>query len=283
MAVVEKVELEESMADEQVRIMGILNVTPDSFSDGGRFVRPKELEAQVRRLLAEGADIIDVGGESSRPFAEPVAEEEELARVLPAIAAIRGCSSTIPVSIDTTKARVARAALAAGATMVNDISALQHDPAMVEVVQAYQGPVIIMHMQGDPATMQLSPSYGDLISEINAFFSERLAWLEQQGIKRERVILDPGVGFGKTLDHNLAILSHIQSFTTHGCPLLIGHSRKSFFNTLFELSPLERDLPTAVVSALCALQGVDILRVHAVKENRQAVALARVCGGAATP
>ena len=255
------------------QIMGILNLTPDSFSDGGCWTSEAALTARIEQLLAEGADIIDVGGESSRPFAEPVSAEEEMARVLPAIRKIRE-RSAIPISIDTTKAVVARAALAAGATMVNDISALRHDPAMVEVVRSYAGPVIIMHMQGRPDDMQVSPRYQDVVTEINAFFTERIAWMEQQGINRERIIVDPGIGFGKTFEHNLTILRNISAFKQHDCPVLIGHSRKSFLGQLLDIPVSERDCPTAVVSAFCAFQRVDIVRVHNVRSTIGALALA---------
>lgn len=260
-----------------VRIMGILNVTPDSFSDGGTYIGEEAVRNQVRRLLNEGADIIDVGGESTRPFAEPVSGDEEAGRVIPAIEIIRTMSE-IPISIDTTKASVAKAALAAGADMVNDISALQKDGEMAGVVAGYDGPVVIMHMQGDPETMQLKPEYENVVDEINDFFSARLQAMEAQGIDRKRVILDPGIGFGKTPEHNLSILKHIPAFKKHGCRLLVGHSRKSFFDHLLGAPVEERDLPTAVVSALCTLKGVDILRVHAVKENLQAVTLAGILG-----
>lgn len=259
--------------NKKVQVMAIFNLTPDSFSDGGRWNSTTALEARIDQLLAEGADIIDVGGESSRPFAEPVAAAEELARVLPAIAQIRK-RSAIPISIDTTKAEVAQAALAAGATMVNDISALRHDPAMVSVVRSSPGPVIIMHMQGTPGDMQVRPRYRDVVAEINRFFSERIAWLEQEGIGRGRIIIDPGIGFGKTLEHNLAILRHIGAFKQHGCPVLIGHSRKSFLGQLLDLPVAERDCATAVVSAFCAQQGADILRVHDVRATACALTLA---------
>jgi len=254
-------------------IMGILNVTPDSFSDGGAFTDEGAITAQVQAMLEQGADIIDVGGESTRPFAVPVPEEEELKRVLPAIRIIRKLSD-IPVSIDTSKAEVARQALAAGATMVNDISALRNDPDMVKVVGGYREQVIIMHMQGTPGDMQVNPRYDDVVNEICSFFRERLQWMEERGIERERVILDPGIGFGKTLEHNLAILAHVSRFRELGCPVLIGHSRKSFLEKLLGLEVRERDCPTAVVSALCALQGADILRVHNVALSNQALTLA---------
>ncbi|MBM9536956.1 dihydropteroate synthase [Desulfobulbus alkaliphilus] len=256
-----------------VHIMGILNVTPDSFSDGGSWTSQAALMDRIDTLLREGVEYIDVGGESTRPFARPVSVEEELRRVLPAIRAIRARSSSLPISIDTTKARVAAEALAAGATIVNDISALRHDPDMIRVVAGYVGPVIIMHMQGNPATMQVQPSYRDVVVEINGFFTERIARLEEQGIDRGRIIIDPGIGFGKTLEHNLTILRNIPAFKHHGCPVLIGHSRKSFFGQLFDLPVQERDWPTAVVSAFCARQGVDILRVHDIRVNRMALTM----------
>ncbi len=254
--------------------MGILNITPDSFSDGGRFTSGEAVARQVEQMLADGVDIIDVGGESTRPFAEPVSESEELARVLPVIEHIRKISK-VPVSIDTTKAEVALQALAAGATMVNDISALRHDPEMVKVVRGYEGPVIIMHMQGSPGDMQVNPRYGDVVEEICAFFVERTRWMEEQGIKRARIVIDPGIGFGKTLEHNLAILRNVATFKKLGFPVLIGHSRKSFLEKLLGLPMEERDCPTAVISAICTRQGADILRVHDVGLSSQAVLLAK--------
>jgi dihydropteroate synthase len=263
------------MKGKKVQVMGILNVTPDSFSDGGHWNSDSALNARIEQLLAVGADIIDVGGESTRPLAEPVSVEEELARTIPVIRKIRG-RSAIPISIDTTKARVASEALAAGATMVNDISALRHDPEMVNVVRLYSDPVIIMHMQGAPGDMQTNPQYEDVIAEINGFFIERIGWMERQGIDRSRIIVDPGIGFGKTLTHNLTILRNIPSFKQHGCPVLIGHSRKSFLGQLLNVPVAERDCATAVVSAYCAQRGVDILRVHDVPGSRQAVQLTAV-------
>lgn len=253
--------------------MGILNVTPDSFSDGGRYASREAIARQVEEMLSQGVDIIDVGGESTRPFADPVPEDQELERVLPAIETIRQ-QTDIPVSIDTTKASVARAALAAGASIVNDISALRHDPGMIDVVRSYDGPVIIMHMQGTPRTMQLDPQYDDVVQDIILFFQERIDWMTEQGIDPGRVIIDPGIGFGKTLEHNLEILGNVKVFKATDHPVLIGHSRKSFFDKLFTIPVTERDCPTAVVSALCALQGADIIRVHDVRATRQALILA---------
>ncbi len=255
------------------QLMGILNVTPDSFSDGGRFISSKAVSQQIEQMIAGGADIIDVGGESTRPFAEPVPVEEELTRVIPAIKSVRTISAAIPISIDTTKAEVARAALDAGATMVNDISALRHDPKMIEVVQSYGGPVIIMHMQGTPGDMQVQPQYTDVVAEIRDFFRERTAWMEARGVAGKRIIIDPGIGFGKTLEHNLTILSNVRSFKELGFPVLIGHSRKSFFEALLKVPMAQRDCPTAVVSALCAQQEVDILRIHDVGATAVALRL----------
>lgn len=259
---------------QHMQIMGILNVTPDSFSDGGKWTSEKALEERIEQLLSEGADIIDVGGESTRPFAEPVSVEEELQRVIPAIKAIRR-RSDIPISIDTTKAVVARTALDAGATIINDISALRQDAAMLDLVQSFSGQVVIMHMQGTPGDMQRNPQYGDVVEEINAFFAERIGWLESNGLARSRIIVDPGIGFGKTLEHNLAILRNIPAFQQHGCPVLIGHSRKSFLGQLLGLPVAERDLATAIVSDFAERSGADIVRVHQVKMTVLAVKLGK--------
>ena len=204
-------------------------------------------------------------------------EVEELARVLPAVRAVRS-RSTVPLSVDTTKAAVARAALEAGADLINDISALRHDPAMVTVVRDSGCRVVVMHRLGTPGDMQLAPHYEDVVAEINRFLAGRIAWLEEQGVDRSRVIVDPGLGFGKTLAHNLDILRKVESFKQHGCPLLIGHSRKSFLGRLLDLEVDERDPATAVVSALLTGRGVDILRVHDVRASRQAVLLAEALG-----
>ena len=253
----------------RMQIMGIFNVTPDSFSDGGQWTNEKALEERIEQLISEGADIIDVGGESTRPFAEPVSAEEELQRVLPAIKAIRR-RSNIPISIDTTKAVVAREAIAVGATIINDISALRQDAGMLTVVQSFAGQVVIMHMQGSPGDMQHNPRYSDVVAEINAFFTERLTWLEANGVERSRIIVDPGIGFGKTLEHNLAILRNIPAFKHHGCPVLIGHSRKSFLGELLGLPVAERDWPTAMISAFAESAGANIVRVHQVSTTRLA-------------
>ena len=254
-------------------VMGILNVTPDSFSDGGRFTQDQALAAQVKAMLDNGADLIDVGGESTRPYAEPVSEEEELRRVLPAIACIRARHPSIPVSIDTTKAEVARQALNAGADIINDVSGLRFDPEMIRIAIAHEAPVILMHMRKTPKDMQDEPVYDDVIQEITDFLAERISWATEQGLDRQRIIVDPGLGFGKTVLHNLTILKHLRVFKKLGCPLLVGHSRKGFIGTLLGLETRERDSATAMISSFCATQGADILRVHDVKKTAQAVRL----------
>jgi dihydropteroate synthase len=257
----------------RVQVMGILNVTPDSFSDGGRFMNDRAIEAQVGKMIAAGADIIDVGGESSRPFADPVSLEEELARVLPAIKIIRK-NHAIPVSIDTTKAHVASKALQAGANIINDISALRFDPEMIDLARETDVPVIIMHMLGTPTDMQISPVYDDVVAEIKVFFADRLHWAAENGVEQSRFIIDPGIGFGKTVAHNLIILKRIAEFNELDCPVLIGHSRKSFIGKLLDSEVDDRDVASAAVSALCAASGAAILRVHDVAKTVQAVRLA---------
>ncbi len=253
-----------------MKIMGIVNVTPDSFSDGGKYVHRERLRAQVHQLLADGADCIDIGGESTRPFADPVSLEEELRRTIPAVQLVRSLTDN-PISIDTSKAEVARQALDAGADMINDISAFRTDPHMVEIAAGSDCPVILMHMQGTPENMQVQPEYDDVIDAINQFFVERIAVAEEKGIDRRRIILDPGLGFGKLPEHNAAILRHVERFRVHGCPLLIGHSRKSFFEHLFQLPLEERDWPTALVALLCAQRNVEYVRVHDVAKTRIAL------------
>ena len=263
----------------RVLVMGILNVTPDSFSDGGSFVSEDSIGSQVETMLAAGADIIDVGGESTRPFAEPVSIEDELARVLPAIHLIRD-RSDIPVSIDTTKAEVARKAIDAGADIINDISALRFDPGMVALAGETGVPVIIMHMQGTPSDMQVEPHYDDVIAEIKEFFAERISWAAENGVERQRLIIDPGIGFGKTVEHNLTILKHAGEFAELGCPVLVGHSRKSFIGKLLDTEVDQRDVATAAVSALCAARGVSILRVHDVAKTVEAGRIAEAISSA---
>jgi len=263
----------------KVQVMGILNVTPDSFSDGGQFFRSDTIAAQIDTMVEDGADIIDVGGESTRPFAEPVSIEGELARVLPAIRRIRQRYS-IPISIDTTKAEVARRALDEGADIINDISGLRFDENMIGLARERRVPVVIMHMQGTPSDMQVDPHYEDVVKEIKDFFRERLAWAVANGVESKQFIIDPGIGFGKTVAHNLTILKRVDEFTELGCPVLIGHSRKSFIGKILGAEVDRRDVATAAVSAVCAMKGVSILRVHDVAKTVEAVRLAEAINNA---
>ena len=250
-------------------VMGVVNVTPDSFSDGGRFLNPAAAVAQGLRLAVEGADIIDVGGESTRPFSEAVSAEEEIRRVVPVIAELAG-RIRAPISIDTTKAAVARRALEAGAAMVNDIAALRFDPGLAGVAAEFGVPVILMHMRGEPRTMQVTPRYDDLVGEIYSFLQEAAAAAERQGISRSRVIVDPGIGFGKTPEHNLQLIRRLPEFAGLDLPLLVGPSRKSFIRRLVkpegekDVSP---DLPavetgTQAAVAASIFNGAHIVRVH---------------------
>ncbi len=257
-------------------IMGILNVTPDSFSDGGKFARFEAAVAQAMQMQNEGADIIDIGGESSRPGAEPVTAEDEMERVLPVIKEIRRLSA-IPISIDTYKAATAQAALEAGANIVNDISALRFDPAMVDFLARTDVPVILMHMLGTPRDMQQNPTYTDCVKEIGDFFAERIEFCRSRDIGKERIIIDPGIGFGKRLEDNLAILRELEQFKRFGLPLLVGASRKSFIG---KVAPSERTagerLGGSIAAAVvAALHGADIIRVHDVAETVEALKVAR--------
>lgn len=248
--------------------MGVLNVTPDSFSDGGRYFAPSRALEQARALVDAGADLLDVGGESSRPGAAPVPEDEELRRVLPVVQALRD----VPVSIDTRRPRVMREALAAGASMVNDIAALGA-PGALDAVASSQGAACLMHMQGAPATMQQAPSYADVVSEVKAFLRERLAACEAAGIARERLVADPGFGFGKTLAHNLELLRRLAEFADLGVPILAGLSRKAMLGALTGRPEGERDAASAAAALLAVQRGAKIVRVHNVRETRDALAV----------
>lgn len=262
------------MSAAKIKIMGVLNVTPDSFSDGGQFNSFDAAVTQAEKLIAQGADILDIGGESTRPFADKVGVVEELLRVIPVIEAIRKKHST-PISIDTTKSEVAVRALEAGATHINDISALRADPLMIDVVCATSVPIIIMHMQGTPADMQVNPTYTDIIREMLEFFTERLEYLESQGVQKNRIIIDPGIGFGKTRHHNLTILKHLDRFSQFGVSVLLAHSRKRFLGDIIGAAGKKnRDLATAVVAALTSHKNIDMIRVHNVEATRQALELA---------
>lgn len=253
--------------------MGILNVTPDSFHDSGRYAKPEAAIARAREMAAAGAGIIDVGGESTRPGSEPVGPEEELMRVIPVIGAIAP-ELDVPVSIDTSKAGVARRALEAGATMINDVTALRGDEQMAGVAAAAGCPVCLMHMLGEPGTMQQNPQYGDVVGDIRDFFRERMGFAVAQGIKQENIILDPGIGFGKTLEHNLTILRRLDEFLVLGRPLLIGASRKSFIGKVTGEEETEKRLPGTIATTVIAFEkGARIFRVHDVAENCQALKL----------
>jgi dihydropteroate synthase len=250
--------------------MGILNVTPDSFSDGGLFLKTDEAIRRADVMAEEGADLIDIGGESSRPGADPVPVEEEIRRVVPVIECLAK-RLTIPISIDTVKADVARQALGAGARIVNDISALRFDPKMAPLVAREDVPVVLMHMQGTPKTMQAHPVYADVIREIRDFFEARIQSAERSGISRDRIVLDPGIGFGKTAEHNLEILSRLAEFGAIGRPLLIGPSRKSFIGQALGLPVEERLEGTAAAVAVGVLNGASIIRVHDVRSMSRVV------------
>jgi dihydropteroate synthase len=253
------------------KLMGVVNVTPDSFSDGGQFLDPARGVDQAMRLAADGADVLDVGGESTRPSATPVGEDEEIRRILPVVAELARRTS-VPISIDTTKAAVAQRALDAGAVIVNDISGLCLDPGMALVCARAQAGVICMHMQGTPQTMQVAPHYDDVVREVADYLAERLKALEDAGISRERVVIDPGIGFGKTPAHNLALLQNIARLRGLGRPVLIGHSRKRFLGKILGRSLDETTSATIGVAVGAALRGADLLRVHDVRATRDALA-----------
>ena len=247
-------------------VMGILNVTPDSFSDGGRFADPAAAVAQGRALLAAGADLLDVGGESSRPGAQPVSVEEELRRVIPVVEILVRETGAV-VSVDTTKARVAEEAVAAGAEIVNDVSAFRFDPRLAEVAARTGAGLVLMHMRGTPADMQREPVYADVVAEIAAFLRERGEAARRAGVRESALVYDPGIGFGKTLEHSLAILRRLPEFAALGRPLLVGPSRKAFIGTLLDgLPPGQRLEGTAAAVALAIAGGAALVRVHDVKE-----------------
>jgi dihydropteroate synthase len=258
--------------------MGILNVTPDSFSDGGRFFDADAAIGHGRRLIGEGADIIDVGGESTRPGAEPVSADDELARVKGVIEALAGAKDGVQISIDTSKAAVAEAALAAGASLVNDVSAFRADPRMAELVAAAGVDCCLMHMQGEPRTMQLAPRYGDVVDDVRAFLEERLAFAVRQGVAEERVLLDPGIGFGKSVDHNLELLARLDELLAIGRPILIGTSRKSFLSRISapgeELGVDQRLAGTLATNVLAYERGASVFRVHDVRPVAEALSVA---------
>jgi len=250
-------------------VMGILNITPDSFSDGGLWLRPEQALEQALRMVDEGARLIDVGGESTRPGAAPVSEQEELDRVIPIIERLAGATDCV-ISVDTMKPAVMRAAAAAGAELINDVNALRAAGA-VEAAAASGAAVCLMHMQGEPRTMQESPHYADVIGEVRTALEQRIASCRAAGIGLDRLLVDPGIGFGKSLEHNLRLLSHLDEFSGLGCPLLLGVSRKSLFGKLLGLPVDQRLVPSLVAAALAIPQGAAIIRAHDVWSTVQAV------------
>jgi dihydropteroate synthase len=261
--------------------MGILNVTPDSFSDGGQFTSITSAVAQAKMMVSAGADLIDIGGESTRPGSKGTSETEQIARVVPVISAIRR-ELTIPISIDTTRAAVAAAALDAGANLVNDISAGRDDPALLLLVAARQVPIILMHMQGTPATMQDNPAYGDVVAEVGKFLFERARLAQTVGVRRADVLIDPGVGFGKTVEHNLQLLHGLPELAALGLPIVVGTSRKGFIGKITgEADPTDRLMGTAATVAWAAANGAAMVRVHDVAEMVRTVTMIRAIRNAA--
>ncbi len=269
------------ISDRRTYLMGVLNVTPDSFSDGGQF---DTLERAVQRAqsMLPHIDILDIGGESTRPGASPVSASEEIARVVPVISALREQGVTLPISIDTTKSAVAQAAIEAGANVVNDVSAGRFDPELLPLCAHYQVPVVLMHMQGEPRTMQINPQYRDVVQEVKQFLKDAIGIAQACGIDRRAIAIDPGIGFGKTLEHNLLLLRHLREFRELGCPLLVGVSRKSFIGKLcHQPDPQQRVFGTAAACAVAIANGANILRVHDTAEmydvTRVADAIVRGC------
>ena len=260
------------------RLMGIVNVTPDSFSDGGRYFSSQRAIDHALQLVDEGADLLDVGGESTRPYAEPVSDAEEIARVLPVVSAL--CQQArVPISIDTRKAAVAEAALEAGAELINDITGLTGDPRMVDVALRFGAGVCAMHMQGTPQTMQDNPQYHDVVQEIAAYLAQRRDLLLAAGVNPEHICLDPGIGFGKTHQHNLTLMANCQAFHALGCPILVGHSRKGFMGKVLGDKDADRTFATVGASLVLAQRGIQVLRVHDVRAVREALLMFAAAGG----
>ncbi|HWO69533.1 MAG TPA: dihydropteroate synthase [Actinomycetota bacterium] len=270
----------ELVCGERTLVMGILNVTPDSFSDGGLFLDPDAAVARARRMVEEGADIVDVGGESTRPGSDPVPPEEERKRVLPVIEALAP-ELDVPISVDTRRAEVAAAALEAGASIVNDVTA-GADPGMFAVVREAGAGMVLMHMKGEPKTMQRDPRYDDVVAEVRGFLEARLEAAMLAGIEADRLCIDPGIGFGKTLEHNLLLLRHVDALFDLGRPVLVGPSRKSFIGALLDLPPDQRVEGTLGAISWLAARGVHVVRVHDVREAVRALrvvdAIARAGG-----
>jgi dihydropteroate synthase len=261
-------------------LLGILNVTPDSFSDGGESLDPEAAAAHAAQMLDEGAHVIDIGGESTRPYAAPVGPEEEERRVVPVIQRILTSRPEAVVSVDTYRASTARAALAAGARIVNDVTALRGDPEMASVVAEASCPVVLMHMQGEPKTMQEDPRYGNVVREVGEFLSGRADHAVSAGVAPENIVLDPGLGFGKTTEHNLQLLNRLAELSSLGYPLLVGASRKGFIGRVTGTeSAGDRVAGTAATSVLAYERGARLFRVHDVRENREALEMAAAVGG----
>lgn len=261
------------------RLMGIVNVTPDSFSDGGRYFHRYAAIQHAVKLIDEGADIIDIGGESTRPYSKPVNVEEELSRVIPVIRKVRNSRPDALISIDTWKAAVAAAALEAGAEIINDITALSGDSAMLDLARTTQAGVCAMHMQGTPENMQDNPTYTDVIAEIHDYLRQRRDALLAAGIEPGRLCLDPGIGFGKTNTHNIALMANCHRFHDLGCPLLVGHSRKGFIGKLIGDKSADRTAGTIGAALALARQGVQVIRLHDIAPTRHALVLFEACGG----
>jgi len=254
-------------------IMGVLNVTPDSFSDGGEFFDTASAVTHGMTMVCEGAGIIDIGGESTRPGAKPVSADQQIARVTPVIKTLADKTNT-PISIDTTSSKVAKAALDAGASIINDISALRFDKEMAALAAQRSVPIILMHMLGTPADMQQKPSYLDVVQEVKQFLADRIAFAVAEGVDRSQIVVDPGIGFGKTVEHNLQLLNKLKDLNELGVPILVGPSRKSFIGKVLNLeSPGDRLFGTAAAVAHCVSAGVQIIRVHDVKEMSQTAKL----------
>ena len=253
---------------EETGIMGIINVTPDSFSDGGKYANVEAAVMRAKQMVADGADIIDIGGESSRPGSEPISANEECRRVVPVVQALAE-QFQIPISVDTYKAEVAYEALSAGACVINDITALHGDPNMCQILADAQAGVILMHMQGVPATMQKAPTYQNVVVEVHAWLTEVASQAVDRGIDSSRIMIDPGIGFGKTLDHNLEILRHLMQFRGIGYPLLVGVSRKKFIGQILDLPVHQREEGTAATVAWSIINGANVVRVHDVAKMKQ--------------
>ncbi|SKB00228.1 dihydropteroate synthase [Caloramator quimbayensis] len=262
---------------DSTKIMGILNITPDSFYEGSRVATVDLALHRALEMIEEGADILDIGGESTRPGSEPISEDEEIERVIPIIEAIRKFNKEILISVDTYRAKTAEYSIKAGADIINDISAMTFDKDMAKVVKEYDVPVILMHIKGTPKNMQSNPYYDDVLKEVYEFLKERIEYAKSFGIEKEKIIIDPGIGFGKLLEHNIELIKNIDYFNKLSCPILLAHSRKSSIGAVLgNLPPKDRLEGTIAVSCFAALKGVDMIRVHDVKENKRALKMIEV-------